>query len=168
MQQTATEVDQVKRMSSQNRIDTRNVAQPSSQGINCDKTFIDGSPHQIRPRTITLPVALITREPQLGSFKAVYLINGNPHLRFSGSMENVSLRPAFYLTSPDGISCTAGAGKTILWFVNPLLFLSKTADVVYHFQFYNHRRYPSQVRCRSSLDGLLLFRLSKHQQAALA
>ena len=121
MQQTATEVDQVKRMSSPNRIDTRNVAQKSSQGIKYDKIFVDGSPHQIHPRTITLPVALITREPQLGFFKAAYIRNGNRHLRFSGSMENVSLYFTPYLTSSDGISCIAGAGKSILWFVNPLL-----------------------------------------------
>jgi hypothetical protein len=92
-------VDQVKCLPSPNRIDTWNVTQTSSQGINYEKIFVDGSPHQIHPRTITLPVVLITREPQLGSFKAACIMNGNPHLRFSGSMENVSLRPAPYLTS---------------------------------------------------------------------
>ena len=126
-------VDQVKCLSSLNRIGTWNVAQPLSQGINYELIFADGSPHQIHPRTITLPVVLITREPQLGSFKAVYITNGNPLLRFSGSMENVSLCFALYLTPPNGILCIAGAGKTILWFVNPLLYLPKKADVVYHF-----------------------------------
>ena len=133
MQQTATEVDQVKRMSFQNRIDSQNVAQLSLQGINCDSIFVDGSPHQIRPRTITLPVVLITREPHLGFFKAVYTMNGNRHLRFSGSMGNVSLYSIPHLTLPDDISCIAGAGKSILWFVNSFLFLSNMADVVYHF-----------------------------------
>ena len=95
MQQTAIEVDQVKRMSSPNCIDTWNVAQLSSQGINYDSIFVDGSPHQIRPRIITLPVVLITRGPQLGSFKAAYIMNGDRHLRFSGSMENVRLRHLF-------------------------------------------------------------------------
>ena len=133
MQQTAADVDQVKRMSSPNRIDTWNVAQPSSQGINYDGISVNGSHHQIRPQIITLPVALITREPQLGSFKAVYIMNGNRHLRFSGSMGSVSLYSTLYLTSPDGISCVAGAGKSILWSVNPLLFLSKLTDVVYNF-----------------------------------
>ena len=88
-------VNQVKRMSSPNRIDTWNVAQPSSQGINYDKIFVDGSPHQIPPRIITLPVVVITREPQHGSFKAAYIMNGNLHLRFSGSRENVRLGRLF-------------------------------------------------------------------------
>ena len=98
MQQTATNVDRVKCMSSPNRIDTRNVAQaaqPLLQGINYDKIFVDGSLRQIRPRIITSRVVFITREPQLGSFKVAYIMNGNPNLRFSGSMENVSLRPLF-------------------------------------------------------------------------
>ena len=133
MQQTATEVDQVKRMSSPNRINTLSVAHPSSQGINCNKTSVDGSPHQIHPRIITLPVVIITREPQLGSFKAGYIRNGNRHLRFSGSMGNVSLYSTPYLTLPDDISFIAGAGKSILWFVNPLLLLSKLTDVVHNF-----------------------------------
>jgi hypothetical protein len=46
-------VDQVKRMSSPNHIDTCNVAQPSSQRINYDRIFVDGSPHRIPPRIIT-------------------------------------------------------------------------------------------------------------------
>ena len=79
-------------------------------------------------------------------------------------MGNVSLNSTPYLTSPDGISCIlAGAGKSILWFVNPLPFLSTLTDVVYNSQFYNHPRYPSQVRRRASLDGLFLFRLSGYQ-----
>ena len=84
-------VDQVKRMSSPNRIDTCTVAQPSSQRINYDRIFVDGSPHRIPPRIITLPVVLIIRGLQLGSFKEVYMMNGNRHLRLSGSTENVRL-----------------------------------------------------------------------------
>ena len=97
-------VDQVKCLLSPNRIDNRNVAQTSPQGINYDKIFVDGSLRQIHPRTITLPVVLITREPQLGSFKAAYIMNGNRHLRFSGSMGNVSLYFTLYLTSSDTAS----------------------------------------------------------------
>ena len=118
-------VDQVKRTSSPDCIDTWNVAQSSSQKINYDKIFVDGSPRQIPPRTTTLPVVLITREPQLGSFKAVYIRNGNRRLRFSGFMENVSRCPTPYLTTPEGILCIAGAGKSILWFVNSLPFCQR-------------------------------------------
>ena len=43
IEQTVTEVDQVKRLSPPNRIDTRYAAQPSSQGIKCNRIFVDGS-----------------------------------------------------------------------------------------------------------------------------
>ena len=109
-------------------------AQPSTQAINYDRIFVDGYPHQIHPRTITLRAMFITREPQLGSLKEAYIVNGNQHLRFSGSMENVRLRrPTSYPALPDGIFYVAGSGKSILWFVDPLLYLSKLTDVVYHF-----------------------------------
>ena len=132
MQQTATGLDQVKRSSSPNRVDTRYAGSTSTQGINYDRIFVDGSPHQIHPRTITLRAALITREPQLGSRKEAYIVNGNQHLRFSGSMENVRCCPTPYQTLPDGLSCVAGSGKSILWFVDPLLLLSKLTEVVFH------------------------------------
>ena len=106
-------------------------AQSSSQGVNYDTIFVDGSLHQIRRRIITLHVVLITREPQPGFFKAAYIMNGNLHLRFSGSMENVRTCPTPYLTPPDGILCVAGSGKSILWFVVPFLFLLKMTDFVY-------------------------------------
>ena len=38
----------------------------------------------------------------------------------------------FCLTPPHGILCLAGAGKSILWFVVPLLFNSEMTDVVYY------------------------------------
>ena len=111
--------------------------QASSQGINLNYggTFVNGSPHQIHLRTIPSLVVLITREPQPGSFKEAYIMNGNQHLRFSGSMENVRLcHNFFYLTPPHGILCLAGAGKSILWFVAPLLRLVvlQMTDVVYY------------------------------------
>ena len=143
-------------------------AQALLQKIKYDKIFVNGSPHQIPPRTITLRVMLITRGPQPGSFKAAYIMNGNRHLRFFGSMESVRPCSTPYSSLRDGDLCVAGSGKSVLWFVVSLLFLSKIADVIYPCQFYNHRRYPSHVRCKSSLNGLFLFRLSGHRQTTLA
>ena len=70
-------------------------AQPSLQGINYDRIFVDGSPHQIRLRTITLHVMLITKEPPLGSSKAVFTGTGNQQVlnRSSGFMGNVRPSP---------------------------------------------------------------------------
>ena len=134
-QQTATDVDQMKRSSSPNRIDI-NYAQAALQGINYDKIFVNGSHRRIRPRTTTSRVVLITREPQAGSFKVAYTMNGNRRLRFSGYMENVRSCPKPFLAPPDGISFLAGSGKSILWFVVPLRSPSKMTDVLHRvFQF---------------------------------
>ena len=45
-------------------------------------------------------------------------------------MESVSPCPSRDLTPPDDILCLAGSGKSILWFVAHLLFVSKMTDVV--------------------------------------
>jgi hypothetical protein len=65
------------------------------QGITYDRIFVDGSRHQIHPRTITLHVMLITRELQIGSFKGAFITNGNQQVlsRLFGSMENVRPSP---------------------------------------------------------------------------
>ena len=52
-------------------------------------------------------------------------MNGNRHLRFSGSMENVRACPNLYSSPRDGVLYVAGSGKSILWSVDALLFLSK-------------------------------------------
>jgi hypothetical protein len=69
--------------------------QASLQVINYDRIFVDGSRHQIRLRTITLRVMLVTREPRHGSSEAIYITIGNQQLlnRSSGSTENVRLSP---------------------------------------------------------------------------
>ena len=70
-------------------------AQASLQGINYDRIFVNGSRHQIRLRTITLHIMLITREPRHGSSEAVFTRNGNQQLlnRCSGFMVNVRSSP---------------------------------------------------------------------------
>ena len=67
--------------------------QSLSQGINNDRTFVDGSPHLTHLRIITLRAMLITREQQHGSFGAAFTRIGNQLGRFSGSMGNVRLIP---------------------------------------------------------------------------
>ena len=64
-------------------------AQPSFQGANCDRTFADGSPHQIRLPITILHVALVIREQQIGSLKVVSLESGNWLVPYCGFMESV-------------------------------------------------------------------------------
>ena len=59
-------------------------AQSSIQGANCDRTFVDGSLHQIRLPITTLHVVFTIREQRIGSFKAASLENGDqlvPYIR---------------------------------------------------------------------------------------
>ena len=56
---------------------------------NCGRTSINGSPHRIRRPIIKLPVILITRKQQPGSFKAACSANGNQQPRSFGFMGNV-------------------------------------------------------------------------------
>jgi hypothetical protein len=92
-QQTAADVDQVKRMSS-NPISADYgalpcYAHPPFQGTNCEKAFTNGSPHQILQPTITSHVVLITRRLRLGFFKAASFRSGNQQVHCFGFTENV-------------------------------------------------------------------------------
>ncbi len=80
-------------------------AQTSSQETHYDMTFVDGSRHQIRLRTIILHAMLITRERQRGSFREAFIPNGSQQVptRFFGSMESVRRSPTSCLTTPDNI-----------------------------------------------------------------
>src|SRR6266849_7864281 len=73
------------------------------------------------------------------------------------------------LTPPNSIPFfIAGSGKSILWFVEPSLFVSTIIESLVFLQFDNHRRCEIHVQCRSSLDRILLFRFPRHQQTTLA
>ena len=63
--------------------------QASSQGINYDRTFADGSLHRIRLLTTTLHVVPIASKKQGGFLKGVSSPNGNPMVLSCGSTENV-------------------------------------------------------------------------------
>ena len=103
MQQTVSDVNQVKRLSFPASPVLSVEPYASFQGTNCERAFINGSPHQTRPQTITLRVIPITREQRHGSFKEAYSTNGWQRVRFSGSTENVYPIPISRTTLPDNI-----------------------------------------------------------------
>src|SRR5713101_7461755 len=66
-------------------------AQSSSQGINYDRIFVDGSRHQIHLRITISRATPITMERQPGFLKEGRIKNGDQQIpgRYSGFMENV-------------------------------------------------------------------------------
>jgi hypothetical protein len=69
---------------------------------------------------------------------------------------------------PPNVFFVAGSGKSILWFVEPSLFVSTIIESLVFLQFDNHRRCQNHVQCRSSLDRVFLLRFPRHQQTTLA
>jgi len=70
------------------------------QGANCDRTFVDGSPHQIPLRITILHVVFIIREQRIGSLKAVSLKNGDQLVPYCGFTESVRSLYYFHLLLP--------------------------------------------------------------------
>ena len=94
------------------------------QVTSCRKIFETGSLPRIHGKITTSPTDHDTATPARGSSKAVRFRNGR-HLvrvRFYGSMGNVScwivLTPLPRLMVSASV---AGAGKSVLWFVSPLM-----------------------------------------------
>jgi len=86
----AEDVYQVKRSSFANLVSSDcGVLTRPWQETNCGIAFTNGSPHQTRPRTITLRVALIKSERQTGSFKGASSPGGNQQIRYFGFTESV-------------------------------------------------------------------------------
>jgi len=75
-------------------------AQSSFQGANCDRTFVDGSPHQIRLPITILHVVLVIREWQIGFLKAASLENGDQLVPCCGFTESVRSLYHFHLLLP--------------------------------------------------------------------
>jgi hypothetical protein len=94
-QQTAIDIDHVKRLSS-NLIDTDTMPYALLQGSNCEKAFTNGSPHRIPQQIITSHVIPITRKQRRGFFKAASFRNGSQQDHFFGFTENVG--PVLFLT----------------------------------------------------------------------
>jgi len=64
-------------------------AQSFFQGANCDRTFKDGSLHQIHLRITILHVVFVIREQQIGSLKVVSLGSGDQLVPYCGFTESV-------------------------------------------------------------------------------
>jgi len=75
-------------------------AQSSFQGANCNRTFIDGSLHQIRLRITILHVVLVIREQRIGFLKVVSLGSGNQRVPCCGFTESVRSLYHFHLLLP--------------------------------------------------------------------
>ena len=89
IQQVADDMDQVKSESFSLFVDLDVHAKSSLQGINYNRTFVDGSLPRIHLLTTTLPAAPTASKQRNGFFKEVSSPNGNPMARFYGSTENV-------------------------------------------------------------------------------
>jgi hypothetical protein len=87
-QQTATDVDEVKRLSFNSSVLTTGPY-TSFQETSCEKVFTGGSPHPTPQRIITSHVAPITRKPHLGFFKAASFESGSQQDHYFGFMESV-------------------------------------------------------------------------------
>ena len=105
MEQTANDVDQVKRSSSLDLIGIDYTVDPytSFQKTNYGRASTDGSFHRIRPQIITLRVVLITKNQQLGFSKETFTRNGNQKELSSGFTESVRLVPISIRYPPDGV-----------------------------------------------------------------
>jgi hypothetical protein len=115
-------VDQVNRESSPNVIAPFFNPHKPSQGITFENAFKLGSHLQIHQLTITLHATLNMKEQLNGSFAEVFSINGNPRVLSCGFTENVcSSYPSQFHQFLTMSNPTAGAGKSILWFVRPYL-----------------------------------------------
>ena len=131
-------------------------AQFSSQGANYNRTFGDGSPHQIRPQITTLHVVLVMREQQIGSLKVVSLENGNPLVPYCGFTESVRSLYHLHPTPTDDISRSGLRQERTLvrpcQTMLPLKYLPSS-------QLHNCQRHNFPTRQWTGFCGLLLFRL---------
>ena len=89
--------------------------------------FSGGSVRLIHGKITTSPANRNTAGLGRGSFKGTCSRNGKhlDRVRCSGSMANVEFFPAAYSSvEADGSPPLAGAGKSVLWYVNARFFSS--------------------------------------------
>ena len=145
-------------------------AQSFSQGFKYDRTFVDGSPHQIHLRTTISHATRITRELRPGFSKEGRIRNGSQEApsHYSGFMENVcpshSAASRHMVTS---LICSWLRQEHTLVCAPFTFFLTKIESFVF-LQFDNHRRCENHVQFRPSLNGIFLFRFPRNQQTTLA
>jgi len=101
IQQTASDVDQVKREQYPSLDHAGQACSVILQETNHDRIFADGSPHPIPLQTTTLHVVLTTREQPTGSFRAAYSRAGSPLVRCCGYTENVRCSELSRVTTTD-------------------------------------------------------------------
>ena len=89
IQKVVDDMDQVKRLSFSFCVDIRVQAEPSSQGINYDRTLAGGSLRRIPLLTTTSRAVPIISKQRTGFSMEVSLPNGSPMVHFCGSTENV-------------------------------------------------------------------------------
>jgi hypothetical protein len=108
------------------------------QVTSCGEISKFGSHPLIHGKTTISPVDHGTVEQGHGSFKRRYSWSGkNPdRVPFCGSMANVSRPSTYPFVGTDGFSLLAGSGKSVLWYVNPSIFVTRTYEGV--GQFDNH------------------------------
>jgi hypothetical protein len=97
-------------------------AETTEQVTNCDGTFENGSHRRIHGKTTTLDVKLIMMEQPGGSSKVPLSQNGDLLALCCGFMENVCFSYFQPSTEADILYLVAGSGKTILWYINSLIF----------------------------------------------
>ena len=132
MQQAVTDLDQVKRSSSPNRVDTRYAGSTLHTGnqLRQDLRRWLSPPDPSTNHNIACSAHHqgTTTWFSQGSIYSEW--KSTPSLLWiHGKRESLSRS---YQTLPDGLSCVAGSGKSILWFVDPLRLLSKLTEVVFH------------------------------------
>jgi len=95
-----------------------------SQAKNCSKTFERGSLLQILGRTTTLHGNLNTPEPEDGGFMVKLSQSGNilAQVHSCGCMGSVSVCAVIIFPKLTIFTFAAGAGKSILWYINLVMF----------------------------------------------
>ena len=117
MQQTATDVDHVKRVFFPGSILLILGTQSSSQGASCERKFKNGCTHQIPQQITTLHAKPTTRAQQHGFSKVAFSNSGSRRLLCCGSMANVPSFSSPLSYTPLTLVFVAGSGKSVLWFV---------------------------------------------------
>ena len=105
-----------------------------SQVKKCGKTFGGGSLLQILGRITTLHAILNTPGPEDGGFMAKISQSGNSlaQVRSCGYMGTVSVCTVIIFPQLTIFTFTAGAGKSILWYINLFMFFVRKLTRCHH------------------------------------
>ena len=156
MQQTANDVDQVKRLSSPNLIIPDHGVLPILSG----NQLRDSIHHWLSPPdpSTNHNIACGTHHKKMATW--FFESSIFQEWKSSGSLLWIHRKrwscPLSGLTPSDSPSCIlAGSGKSVTWFVNYKWFLSEETDVPY--QLHSGPKYRNSMRGRKCVDGIFLF-----------